>query len=60
MRLTSIAAALGILTALPAPALAAESTPTGTDRTMEIMIGLIVFLMAAMVVIAILEARKSH
>jgi hypothetical protein len=60
MRLTTIAAALGILAALPTPALAAESTPTGTDRTMEIMIGLIVFLMAAMVVIAILEARKSH
>ena len=47
------------LLALPASAAAAEEGE-GKDYTTEIMLGLIIFLMVAMVVIGILEQRKSH
>src|SRR5262249_32313989 len=49
------------LLAAPASALAAdEGSPGGTDHTMQIMLGLIIFLMVALVVIGALEQRKPH
>ena len=51
---------LGLLAA-PATALAAtEGSGSGTDRTMPVMLGLIVFLMVALIVIGALETRKPH
>jgi hypothetical protein len=51
---------LGLLAA-PATALAAEEGGAGgTDYTTQIMIGLAIALMVALVVIGALEARKPH
>jgi len=47
------------LLALPATALGAEEGG-GADRTTEIMIGLIIVLMLGMVLIGIIEQRRSH
>jgi hypothetical protein len=48
---------------VPATALAQEAASgeeaSGTDRTTEIMFGLIIVLILAMLVIGVLEARKS-
>ena len=59
-RLRAFTAALLLSLAAPASALAAEGSRKGKDYTVEIMIGLILFLMAALIVIGILEQRKSH
>ena len=59
-RLRAFSGVLLVSLAAPASALAAESERKGKDYTVEIMIGLIVFLMAAMIVIGILEQRKGH
>lgn len=59
-RLRAFTGVLLVSLAAPASALAAESERKGKDHTVEIMIGLIVFLMAALIVIGILEQRKSH
>ena len=55
-----ITAALLFALAAPASAIAADGKSEGRDYTVEIMIGLIVFLMVAMIVIGILEQRKGH
>ena len=62
MRIRPLLAAVGLLLAAPASAFAAaaDETAGGTDHTTEIMFGLIIFLMVAMVVIGIVEQRKSH
>jgi len=62
MRIRPLLAAIGLLLVAPASSFAAveEGTAGGTDRTTEIMFGLILVLMIAMVVIGILEQRKSH
>jgi hypothetical protein len=62
MRIRPLLAALGLLLVAPASSFAAAE-PTdagGTDHTTEIMFGLILVLMIGMVVIGILEQRKSH
>jgi hypothetical protein len=58
-RLASLFATASML-ALPATALAAEEEGGTTDRTTEIMIGLIVVLMVGMLLIGIIEQRRSH
>ena len=59
MRLRLLAAMCGVL-ALPATASAAEAeAPSGTDYTIQVMLGLIIFLMVAMIVVGILETRKG-
>ena len=62
MRIRSLLASIGLLLAAPAAALAAPSAddPGGTDHTTEIMFGLILVLMIALVVIGIVEQRKPH
>jgi hypothetical protein len=61
--LRSALASLVALLAVPATALAASEaggdTSKGTDHTMPLMLGLIIFLMLALVVIGILEQRNS-
>ena len=59
-RLRAFSGGLLVSLATPASALAAEAERQGKDYTVEIMIGLILFLMAALIVIGILEQRKSH
>ena len=59
-RLRAFTGVLLVSLATPASALAAEAERKGKDYTVEIMIGLILFLMAALIVIGILEQRKSH
>ena len=59
-RLRAFSGVLLVTLATPASALAAEAERKGKDYTVEIMIGLILFLMAALIVIGILEQRKSH
>ncbi len=59
-RLRAFSGVLLVSLATPASALAAEAERKGKDYTVEIMIGLILFLMAALIVIGILEQRKSH
>jgi hypothetical protein len=58
--LRTLLVSLVTLLALPAGALAAESSGGGghKDRTTEIMMGLIFVLLLAMVVIGVLESRK--
>ena len=62
-RFASLLATASLL-ALPATALAgaAEEAAHGgtTDRTTEIMIGLIIVLMIGMVVLGVIEQRRSH
>jgi hypothetical protein len=55
---TLLVSLVGLL-ALPAAALASQAPAGGhKDRTTEIMIGLILVLMLAMVLIGVLESRK--
>ena len=57
--LRALLASLVALLALPAAALAADGSGGGhQDRTTEIMLGLIFFLMLAMIVIGALEYRS--
>ena len=58
--LCSTVALLVASLAVPAAAFAEEGKGGYTDRTTEIMIGLILILMIAMIVIGILEQRKDH
>jgi hypothetical protein len=58
-RYASLLATASLL-ALPATALAAEAEGGTTDRTTEIMIGLIVVLMVGMIVLGVIEQRRSH
>ena len=61
MRIRPLLAAVGLLLAAPASAFAAaDETAGGTDHTTEIMFGLIIVLMIAMVVIGIVEQRRPH
>jgi hypothetical protein len=62
MRIRPLLAALGLLLAAPASSLAAATAddPGGTDHTTELMFGLILVLMLALVVIGVLEQRKDH
>jgi hypothetical protein len=62
MRIRSLLAAIGLLLLAPAAALAAPVAEDagGTDRTTELMFGLIIVLMIGMVVIGIVEQRKPH
>jgi hypothetical protein len=61
MRRLASLLATAFLFALPATALAAEEAGGGTtDRTTEIMIGLIIVLMIGMILIGIIEQRRSH
>jgi hypothetical protein len=62
MRIRSLLAAIGLLLLAPASALAAavQEDAGGTDRTTELMFGLIIVLMIGMVVIGIVEQRKPH
>jgi hypothetical protein len=62
MRIRPLLAAIGLLLAAPASALAAAAPEEagGTDHTTELMFGLILVLMIALVVIGIVEQRKPH
>jgi hypothetical protein len=62
MRIRPLLAAVGLLLVAPATsfAAAAEESAGGDDKTTEIMFGLILVLMIGLVVIGILENRKSH
>jgi hypothetical protein len=62
MRIRSLLATLGLLLIAPASsfAAAAEQSAGGTDHTTEIMFGLILVLMIGLVVIGIVEQRKTH
>jgi hypothetical protein len=61
MRIRPLLAAIGLLLAAPASALAAaDDSAGGTDHTTEIMFGLIIGLIIAMVVIGIVEQRRPH
>jgi hypothetical protein len=62
MRIRSVLAAIGLLLLAPASSLAAtvQAEAGGTDRTTEVMFGLILVLMIGMVVIGIVEQRKPH
>jgi hypothetical protein len=61
MRTRPLLATLGLLLATPASALAASAEEvSGTDHTTELMFGLIIVLMVALVVIGIVEQRRSH
>lgn len=62
MRIRSLLAALGLLLIAPASsfAAAAEQSAGGTDHTTEIMFGLILVLMIGLVVLGIVEQRKTH
>lgn len=64
MRRLASLLATAFLLASPATALAgaaeAEAHGGTTDRTTEIMIGLIVVLMIGMILIGIIEQRRSH
>ena len=55
-------AAIGLLLLAPASSLAAtvQAEAGGTDRTTEVMFGLILVLMIGMLVIGIVEQRKPH
>jgi hypothetical protein len=60
MRLVPLSA-LGALLAFPATALAtsSEQSTEGTDHTTIAMMGLIVFLMVALIVIGVVEQRSD-
>ena len=62
MRIRPLLAGIGLLLAAPASALAAaaEGEAGGSDHTTELMFGLILVLMVALVVIGIVEQRKPH
>ena len=62
MRIRPLLAAIGLLLARPRIRVvaAADETAGGTDHTTEIMFGLIIVLMVALVVIGIVEQRKPH
>jgi hypothetical protein len=58
--LRTLLVSLVAVLALPASALAADTTGSPhKDRTTEIMLGLIIFLMLAMVLIGVLESRSN-
>jgi hypothetical protein len=58
--LRTLLTSLVVLLAVPVSALAADdtSTPAHKDHTTEIMLGIIFFLLLAMVLIGFLESRK--
>jgi hypothetical protein len=59
--LRTLLVSLVALLALPAAALAAESSDGGhKDRTVEIMMGIIFVLLLALVLIGVLEGRSKH
>jgi hypothetical protein len=62
MRIRPLLAGIGLLLLAPASALAAAAPEDagGTDHTTEIMFGLIIVLMIALVVIGVVEQRKPH
>ena len=62
MRIRPLLAGIGLLLLAPASALAAAvpEDAGGTDHTTEIMFGLIIVLMIALVVIGVVEQRKPH
>jgi hypothetical protein len=59
---TLLLSAAALLLVAPGSALAAATieTSSGTDHTTEIMFGLILVLMVLLVLIGIVEQRKSH
>jgi hypothetical protein len=59
--LRTLLVSLVALLALPAAALAADDSSGGhKDRTTEVMLGIIFVLMLALILIGVLESRKSH